>query len=196
MPFFYSISKVSPWESSLLCSLESLTGKAKEKKISILMYVLAVLFYIEIYIPVKYNGNRDLNDKGPEFPVPLKGGKGMDRKYMEIPVVKQIAEAEEVGWVNPKWRPWNEGKRIALAFRWRILMTQRRDFTLCPFIMKCFPETAERNGLIESALDTDTEDAGISEPDVWRSDSGTSPTSRTATWQWLALKAREGYTKC
>ena len=48
-------------------------------------------------------GIGDLNDKGPEFPVPfLKGGKGMDRKYMEIPVVKQIAEAEEVGWVNPK----------------------------------------------------------------------------------------------
>ena len=26
------------------------TGKAKEKKISVLMYVLAVLFYFEIYL--------------------------------------------------------------------------------------------------------------------------------------------------
>ena len=73
-------------------------------------------------------GIGDLNDKGPEFPVPfLKGGKGMDRKYMEIPVVKQIAQAEEVGWVNPKWRPWSEAKD-SLAYRWRTLRTQRRDF--------------------------------------------------------------------
>ena len=96
-------------------------------------------------------GIGDLNDKGPEFPVPfLKGGKGMDRKYMEIPVVKQIAEAEEVGWVNPKWRPWNEAKDSLGISMEDIDDAEARLLRFAPFI--------------------------ISEPDVWRSDSGTSPT--------------------
>ena len=71
---------------------------------------------------------------------------------MDIPVVKQIAKAEEVGWVNPKWMPWNEAKDSLGISMEDIDDAEARLLRFAPFIMKCFPETKERNGLIESAL--------------------------------------------
>ena len=34
----------------------------------------------------------------------------MNKDYMDIPVVKKMAGAMEVGWANPKLRPWREAK--------------------------------------------------------------------------------------
>lgn len=47
MPFFYSISEGISMGVITYVALNILTGKAKEKKISILMYVLAVLFILK-----------------------------------------------------------------------------------------------------------------------------------------------------
>ena len=47
MPFFYSISEGISLGIVTYVILNILTGKAKEKKISILLYVLAVIFLIK-----------------------------------------------------------------------------------------------------------------------------------------------------
>ena len=47
MPFFYSISEGISMGVISYVALNLLTGKTKEKKISILMYVLAVLFILK-----------------------------------------------------------------------------------------------------------------------------------------------------
>ena len=47
MPFFYSISEGISMGVITYVSLNLITGKAKEKKVSILMYVLAVLFVLK-----------------------------------------------------------------------------------------------------------------------------------------------------
>ena len=47
MPFFYSISEGISMGVITYVALNLITGKAKEKKVSILMYVLAVLFVLQ-----------------------------------------------------------------------------------------------------------------------------------------------------
>ena len=47
MPFFYSISEGISMGVISYVALNLLTGRTKEKKISILMYVLAVLFILK-----------------------------------------------------------------------------------------------------------------------------------------------------
>ena len=47
MPFFYSISEGISMEVIAYVVLNLMTGKAKEKKISLLMYVLAILFVLK-----------------------------------------------------------------------------------------------------------------------------------------------------
>ena len=59
MPFFYSISEGISMGVITYVALNLITGKAKEKKVSILMYVLAVLFVL------KYGHSRG---SGPLYP--------------------------------------------------------------------------------------------------------------------------------
>lgn len=74
----------------------------------------------------------------------------MDKKIMELPVVKKIAEARELAWVNPKLKPFADvSLEVAMA---DIEDAEKRLARFAPFIVKCFPETADRGGLIESAL--------------------------------------------
>ena len=47
MPFFYSISEGISMGVISFVALNLLTGKAKEKKISLLMYILAILFILK-----------------------------------------------------------------------------------------------------------------------------------------------------
>ena len=47
MPFFYSISEGISMGVISYVIINVVTGKAKEKKISVLMYVLAVLFILK-----------------------------------------------------------------------------------------------------------------------------------------------------
>jgi len=74
----------------------------------------------------------------------------MDKKIMEIPVVKKIAAAEETAWVNPGFRPYAE---VSLEVTMEdIEDAESRLARFAPFIVRCFPETADRGGLIESVL--------------------------------------------
>lgn len=76
----------------------------------------------------------------------------MEKEYMKIPVVEKISKAEEVGWVNPKLRPWEEAKNDLPVTAEEIDDAEKRLKRFAPFIMRCFPETADRQGIIESAL--------------------------------------------
>ena len=60
--------------------------------------------------------------------------------------------AMEVGWANPKLRPWREAKDALPVTAADITDAEERLERFAPFIMKCFPETIDRQGLIESAL--------------------------------------------
>lgn len=53
MPFMYSISENIAMGVISYVVINLISGKAKEKKISVLMYVLTVLFYPEICVLIK-----------------------------------------------------------------------------------------------------------------------------------------------
>ncbi len=74
----------------------------------------------------------------------------MEKSYMELPVMKKIANAEQVGWINPKMVPFAEANLPVHAEG--IEDAKNRLDRFAPFVKKCFPETAENNGLIESKL--------------------------------------------
>ena len=76
----------------------------------------------------------------------------MKKDYKEIPVVKQISQAKEVGWINPEKILWKDAKEKLEVSSKDIDDAQKRLERFAPFIMKCFPETVEKQGIIESAL--------------------------------------------
>lgn len=76
----------------------------------------------------------------------------MGKDYMEIDVVRQISEEKEVGWVNPKKIPWKDAEEKLEVTTEDIDDAQERLERFAPFIMKCFPETRDMKGIIESAL--------------------------------------------
>lgn len=76
----------------------------------------------------------------------------MSKDYRDIPVVKKMAEAVQVGWANPKHRPWKEVKDSLPVTAAEITDAEERLKRFAPFIMKCFPETIDRQGMIESSL--------------------------------------------
>ena len=76
----------------------------------------------------------------------------MDKKYVELPVVKAIAEAKELGWVNPKMICWKEAEAKLPVTLKEVDEADARWKRFAPFIRKCFPETVETEGVIESPL--------------------------------------------
>lgn len=70
----------------------------------------------------------------------------------EMPVIDQIANAEELVWINPEQKSYEEamqGMELTMA---DIDDAEERLFRFAPFIKACFPETRGQNGLIESRL--------------------------------------------
>ena len=68
------------------------------------------------------------------------------------PVLPRVAAAEEVLWINPKLQPAKEalaGMELRMS---DIRDAEARLKRFAPFVMKCFPETQPRGGLIESPL--------------------------------------------
>lgn len=74
----------------------------------------------------------------------------MEESIKGLPVVRDIRSARAIGWINPKLMKFDEadlpfgGEEIDEA--------KKRIHRFAPFIMKCFPETGERSGVIESPL--------------------------------------------
>lgn len=68
------------------------------------------------------------------------------------PALQAAVSGEEVLWLNPKKKPFVEGcmgQELTMA---DIEDAEQRLQRFAPLIMKCFPETKEKGGLIESVL--------------------------------------------
>ena len=76
----------------------------------------------------------------------------MEHLLNRDPVLPRVAAAEEVLWINPKRQPAEAGLRDLPLRMADIRDAEARLARFAPFIKACFPETAPRNGLIESPL--------------------------------------------
>ena len=72
--------------------------------------------------------------------------------FKRVPILEKMSRGEEVVWINPD-RTTAAGADTACELTMEdILDAEKRLERFAPFIMRCFPETRERNGLIESEL--------------------------------------------
>lgn len=69
-----------------------------------------------------------------------------------IPILKEIAQEKEIVWMNPDKTIFEEGMKDSELTMAHVEDAEERLLQFAPFIMKCFPETADRGGIIESAL--------------------------------------------
>lgn len=76
----------------------------------------------------------------------------LNQTYLITSVVKKLSEGAELGWVNPKRLLWEEAKGELEVSVKDIDEAEERLNRFAPFIRKCFPETEERQGIIESPL--------------------------------------------
>ena len=76
----------------------------------------------------------------------------MDRLIEQTPIVRELAQAKEVRWVNPRKVSFEQA-RDSLAFGPKdIREASERLARFAPLLAKIFPETAETGGIIESPL--------------------------------------------
>lgn len=68
------------------------------------------------------------------------------------PILKAVAAAREVAWINPDRLPFDEAVKTQELTMADIEDAENRLKRFAPFIMKCFPETERRGGIIESEL--------------------------------------------
>lgn len=69
-----------------------------------------------------------------------------------FPILNRMQKEEEVIWVNPDKVSFAESMRDCELSMEDVEEAEDRLKRFAPFIMKCFPETKDRNGLIESVL--------------------------------------------
>lgn len=77
----------------------------------------------------------------------------MDGKdIMQLPIVEKLKEKHAIVWINPKKLPFHKAEKYMTVTDEQIKDAENRLERFAPFIMKCFPETSKRNGIIESPL--------------------------------------------
>lgn len=76
----------------------------------------------------------------------------VEQLQKQFPLVKDLREGKEILWINPDRIPFAEAEKSLELTMEDVLDAEARLERFAPFIVKCFPETAERNGLIESPL--------------------------------------------
>lgn len=76
----------------------------------------------------------------------------LEKQIKDSPLLKQMAVGEEVLWINPGKLPFEEVRETLPLTGRDIEDARERLERFAPLIMKCFPETEEQNGLIESPL--------------------------------------------
>src|SRR5699024_11169931 len=76
----------------------------------------------------------------------------VDALLEKYPVLQDIRQEKEVVWINPDKTDYAKSMEHAELTTDDIEDAQQRLLRFAPFIMKCFPETKDRGGLIESAL--------------------------------------------
>lgn len=78
---------------------------------------------------------------------------GFIKEKLEIdPILKKMQAAEEVIWLNPDKIPYADVKNSCELAMADIEDAEARLQRFAPFIMKCFPKTEARGGIIESVL--------------------------------------------
>lgn len=70
----------------------------------------------------------------------------------QFPVIRDIQSEKELVWINPDKADYESSMKNSGLTMADIEDAEQRLRRFAPFIMKCFPETKERNGLIESEL--------------------------------------------
>ena len=71
----------------------------------------------------------------------------------ENPVVEKLARAEETAWINPKKECWDDAGETFDVRPEEIEDARARLERFAPLILRYFPETKDRGGLIESPLE-------------------------------------------
>ena len=69
-----------------------------------------------------------------------------------FPIIRNMEQEKEVAWINPDKTTMEEAMKTMELSMKDVDDAEARLERFAPFIMKCFPETKPRNGLIESVL--------------------------------------------
>ena len=78
--------------------------------------------------------------------------KNYDDLIKKSPLLQKMQRGEEVVWINPDLCPFETAEKNPELTMADIEDAEKRLERFAPFIMKCFPETKDRRGLIESVL--------------------------------------------
>lgn len=78
--------------------------------------------------------------------------KNYDDLIKKSPLLQKMQRGEEVVWINPDLCPFETAEKNAELTMADNEDAEKRLERFAPFIMKCFPETKDRKGLIESVL--------------------------------------------
>lgn len=70
----------------------------------------------------------------------------------QFPILKEIQKEKEIVWINPDKTDYETGMQSSELTMEDIDDAEQRLLRFAPFIMKCFPETKDRSGIIESVL--------------------------------------------
>ena len=77
-------------------------------------------------------------------------GKSIEQWQQEYPLLTEMINTKEVFWTNPNYKEFNEAiSKIPLTEE-DVKDAEGRLIRFAPYIAKVFPETKERNGIIES----------------------------------------------
>ena len=71
---------------------------------------------------------------------------------VKFPIVRDLEQEKEVAWINPDKTSMEEARKAMELSMKDVDDAEARLERFAPFIMKCFPETKARNGIIESVL--------------------------------------------
>ena len=70
----------------------------------------------------------------------------------EFPILNKIERGEEIVWLNPQKTSFAESMQECELTMQDVEEAEERLKRFAPFIEACFPETKNKNGLIESEL--------------------------------------------
>lgn len=70
----------------------------------------------------------------------------------KVPILKDIRQEKEIVWINPDKTTYKKSMENAELTMADIEDARQRLLRFAPLILKCFPETRNQNGIIESAL--------------------------------------------
>lgn len=76
----------------------------------------------------------------------------LEKMMKDCPILQDMQQAKEIVWINPSKLPAEEGLAQCGLSMADIEDAEARLERFAPFIMRCFPETKDRGGIIESVL--------------------------------------------